>query len=71
MLERKKLHMNRLVALYLVVYELCAPITLVRMKQNGISAYKQPNVKFMSRGICFSVINYQHWLQVKRQKDQL
>lgn len=48
--------------------KLCALITQAWMKQNSMSAYKQPNVKFMSGGICFSVINYQHWLEVKRQK---
>lgn len=61
-------HMTRLLAPYLSCHAL---VTKPRTRWNGASSYKQPNVKFMPGGICVSVINYQHWLKVKRRKEQL
>lgn len=35
-----------------------------------MSAYKQPNAKFMSCGISCSVINYRLWFQVRKKKKK-
>lgn len=59
----------------LVVFFSCLPrqslslITQARIRQNSMSAYKQPNAKFMSCGISCSVINYRYGFQVKKKAN--
>lgn len=45
-----------------------ALVTQTQIRENSMSAYKQPNAKFMSCGISCSVINYRLWFQVKNKK---